>query len=232
MLLLASYGVASAPPPLPPNAGEQWVSLEVPAVAPGASGSLGISLTNPLSASVSSVSFTMQFYRWAVAGGSNGTIGAGDAWAPQLSLGGQSPAQQVVWSGTSLTPGASVNVPVTVDVPSTAPAGSYFLRDALNFTESSGVHYTMLSRGYFSASLWQRATLAANGTPILNLTLLNVSGIVPETTLTVGSSSSNDWIWVFLGASLGLAAIGGYLWVRSKRGPRSSSGAKPSVLRK
>jgi hypothetical protein len=126
-------------------------------------------------------------------------------------------------------------------VPSSASTGAFFIRDRLNFS-SEGKNYVLASRGFFSDSLWSQATLncSANGTctPYLDLSLLGVSGVTPETSVAV----VNPWAdWVLggvLAAAIVLAGAAGYVaFRRGGRGPdapegKSSSGASSPAGRR
>ncbi|MCL4325048.1 MAG: hypothetical protein M1144_06275 [Candidatus Thermoplasmatota archaeon] len=234
LLLPGVFPAASAAPPpvLPPNFGERALSLSSGTIASGASGSFQATFTNPFSQSLASVSLTFQIYNWSAADNSSGgTLGPSDGWAPSFANAGSNPRLLQV-SLSSVAAGASENIERSVTVPSGCPAGSYFVRDQGNLTLANGTRYVFLSRGYFSDALWAKATQGAGNTSKLNLTVLNVSGIFPESAIVVSSGALATWIWAFLALSLVLAAIGGYLWVKTRPQPASTSGAKPRFLRK
>lgn len=236
-ILLTSTPVVSAasmpPAPAPSNASEGTLALTSPAVAPGGSGTLTLNLSNPFSKEISTLTWSLDLYFWtAMDNSSAGAIGPSDGWAPHLAVGGNSPSARISASAASLSPGTTRSVDVEVSVPSGCPAGSYFLRSAMNVTLSNGTMYVFQSRGFFSNSLWQEATVASGNRSTLNLTMLNVSGISPETSIIVSSGGVALWIWGILGMALILGGIGGYLWMRSDRQEASTSGARSLRRRK
>lgn len=232
LLLLFATPAGATPSPLPPNEGERLLSLSAPSISPGTSGSLTVLVSNPFNVTLSALSLSIQLYRWDEVGGSGGNLSATDGWAPSLSIGGGAPGLGILWSTSGLLADQSKVLQVNVNVLSGTPPATYFIKDAMNVTTSSGSHYTLLSRGYFTDALWARATLPAkDGAPTLNLTLLNVSGVLPESSIVVESTAQVPWIWAILGIALGLGAFGGYLWARKPKGQRSSEGANPSLSR-
>ena len=209
------------------------MSLSRPTLSPGQSGTLDVTISDPVNETLSSVSLSFELYYWDSAGGSNGTLAATDTWAPSISYDG-GPASLGVGGITlnNLPRGSTRDIELTIAVPSGCPSASYLIRTAANLTVSNGTVYRMLSRGYFSNAVWQSATVLPNGAPTLNLSRLNVSGILPETAVPVNSGTSQSWIWILLGISLVLGGVGGYLWIRSSAGPKERSGTSPSLRRK
>ncbi len=225
--------MALSPPPLPPNIPGKMLGLSSPAMAPGASGSLTVNFSNPFSESIVSVALSLGVYAWtALDNSSSGPVGPSDSWTPGISLNGSPASKSVSWTENAVASGDHQTFSVAVQVPSGCPQGTYFLRSSLNLTLSNGTRYVMLSRGFFSGALWQKATLGPGGHPILNLTLLNVSGVSPETSIVVVADTAAPWLWLFLGAALVLAGAGGFLWVRSERQAAKTSGASPWRRRK
>jgi len=209
------------------------MALSVPTLSPGGSGALTITVSDPVNTTLSSVSLTFELYGWNTTDGSSGTLSGGDTWAPSISYSGGAGALSVNNIPlTNIAPGQSRNLQLNVVVPSGCPSATYFIRSSANITVSNGTEYHMLSRGYFSNAIWREATVLPDGAPTLNLTLLGVSGILPETAIQVSSGSSQSWIWIFLGVSLVLGGIGGYLWVRSSGSSRAKSGTSRSFRRK
>lgn len=196
-------------------------NLSAPTIAPGASTELGYSVANPasLGAPLVDVRLTFQVYAF------NGYPGDATALlpvanAPVLSNSSASGTNVSVAVG-SIASGAVRTGTIGIQTSPDTPAGTFAIRTAVSFLLGA-TPYRLESRGWFSAALWDRATTEPNGSATLNLTLLGVSGVVPETAVLVASS---DWSWA-LGALLAgafvLLAAGA--WVYSRRGPGSTSG--------
>lgn len=232
VILQAGATSAASPPQLPANEGEKLVAFSSSTLDAGQSGTLTVTLSNPLTSTISALGLSLDIYSWQGASGGGGNLSGSDTWAPSLSYGGGSASSSVYISVSALLTSTSVEESVGIAVPGGCPEGSYFIRDAANVTMANGTRYTLLSRGYFSSQLWQRATSGPDNRSTLNLTLLNVSGVLPETSIPVGSSSLVPWIWAILGASAVLAAVAAYLWSRAQRAKGVTSGASPRFRRK
>jgi hypothetical protein len=231
LALVAFLAIAALPsaagaglyPPLPIELGRQLVgNLSSPSLAPGSSGSLGFTVANPLSGAIQGVTLTLQVYAF------NGFPGN----APSLSLA----SAPILTTSTTSGPSANVSVgsltsggvyrgSVGVSTSDSTPTGTYAVRTALSFTlAANSTAYRLESRGWFNDSTWRAATELPNGSLTLNLSVLGVSGVSPETAILV---SSSDWDWV-LGAVLAAALVltGAAAWVYFRRGPGSTSGAR------
>ncbi len=212
---------ATSYPPLPEPGRSFLSNLSAPSVTPGASGSVGFELSDPANAStMTGAVVTLAVYAF------NGFPGDASsslpiANAPTLANATASGPVVNVPVGT-LAPGASYRGEVGLATSPGTPTGTFAIRTAVSF-DVGGTAYRLESRGWFSASLWQNATSTPNGSATVNLSLLNVSGVVPETAVLVRSSS-----WpVVLGAMLavGLALVGAGAYVYFRRSASSSSGA-------
>lgn len=222
-VLVSGAGRAGAPPPLPLNDGGRILALTSPELTPGSSGPLQVELSNPLKAAWTQTDLTFQVYGYSGPDGNGSTV-PGDAWAATLSLPSGATGSEANLTLTSLAPGASQSWTLTVHAPATSPSTTYLIRDQLTFV-ANGSAYVLESRGYFSNALWAAASVATNGTPTLNLTLLGVSGVTPETAVPVSSTTLAPWIWGILAVALILAGVGGYAAMRA---PRRSSGSSRS----
>jgi hypothetical protein len=213
----------AAAPTLPIETGRGFlVQLALAPVAPGGSTNLQFTLDNPLASTLTGVTLEFGFYAFDPSPG--GHSEAVPAEGPTLSSGTAATERIRLSVGTLLGRSSGWSAPVTVSVPGSAPLGTYALSDDLNFT-TNGTSYRLASIGNFPTSLWDNATLTANGTPTLNLTRLGVSGILPETALLVQSSTAIDVALYGLGgAAVVFAIAGGYVAMR-RRGPSSRSGA-------
>ena len=224
VVLVAPSAHATPYPPLPIALDRDFLgNLSGPTLAPGDSGNLRFTVSDPLVGPISSVVLTLEVYAFnAFPGNATSTVPV--AGAPALTTESSSGAWANVSVG-SLAPGATYSGSVGVVTASSTPAGAFAVRSALAFTLSSnGTAYRLESRGWFTAAVWSAATTLPNGSVTLNLSVLGVSGVTPETTIYVASSS---WDWV-LGAvvAAGLVLVGAGAYVYFRRGPGSRSGTR------
>ena len=213
----------AAYPTLPIPFDRQFLgNLSAPSISPGGSTRLDFGVTDPtaLGAPLTLVVLTFEVYAFNGFPG-NASASLPVANAPVLSNSSAS-GELVTVAWPSLSTGATTAGSVGVAASTDTPAGTFAIRTALSF-HLNGTPYLLESRGWFSSSTWSRATELPNGTATLNLSVLNVSGVIPETAVLVASS---DWAWA-LGALLAgafvLLAAGA--WVYSRRGPGSTAGA-------
>ncbi|HEY6238955.1 MAG TPA: hypothetical protein VIZ68_07215 [Thermoplasmata archaeon] len=231
LVLLIALVVAAAALPTPADGagfpelplgsdGGFLYDLNAPVLAPGGSGPLTLSLGNPLGVTISSVRATLALYAFnAYPGNATGGLPAD---APTLSVGGQVGATVTLDAG-DLASGSSSSFSVSIDPPAGCPSGTFALRTSVEFT-INGTAYRLESRGFFSDALWASATDGPNRTSTLNLTVLGVSGVVPETGVLVRANPYPPVLYVVLAVAFVLAGAGGYYaW---RRGPRSRSGAR------
>jgi hypothetical protein len=217
---------ASSYPALPVALGRQFLSnLTLPSVAPGGSTELGFTVADPkaMNATLTAVVVTFQVYAFNGFPG-NATALLPVANAPVLVNSTSSGAAVNVSVPTLLAGGAVYRGSVGLVTSAATPSGTFAVRTAISFV-ANATDYRLESRGWFPASLWAQATTAPNGTPTLNLTVLHVSGVVPETAVLVVAS---DWEWALaaiLAASLLCVGVGAWLYFRRGSGPGSSSGA-------
>ena len=228
LVLLVALLVPSARgatyPPLPIALDRDFLgNLSAPTLAPGSSGNLRFTLSDPLPDAISSVALDFEVYAFnAFPGNATSTVPV--AGAPVLTTASSSGA----WANFSLgnlAPGHSYTGSVGVATASSTPEGAFAVRTALAFTlASNGTAYRLESRGWFTAVTWSAATTLPNGSATLNLSVLGVSGVLPETVIYVANSS---WDWV-LGAvvTAGVVLVGAGAFVYFRRGPGSRSGTR------
>jgi hypothetical protein len=226
ILVLPSTAQATTYPVLPLTESNRFLSnLTVPVMAPGSSGNLAWTLHDPLRGTLAQVVVRFEVYAFnAYPGNATSRVGAGPA--PELSSGNGSFGASASWAIGSMGAGTFQSGSTSILVPSGTAFGDYAVRCSLLFTVN-GTAYYLASRGYFSASAWSYATngsQAPTGLPTLNVSRLNVSGVVPETAVTVLATSGTLWIYGLLGGAIVAAGIGGYYGAR--RGPGSRSGAR------
>lgn len=217
-------GVAAAGyPPLPVGLDRAFLgNLSAPNLAPGASGSLGFSVSDPLPSALDALVVTFGVYAFnGFPGNATSTSLAG---APILSTPSASGAAVSVSVG-ALANGSTYHGSIRVETSSSTPNGAYAVRTSVAFSlASNGTGYRLESRGWFNDSLWRAATELPNGSVTLNLSLLGVSGVVPETAIGVAAS---DWGWL-LGSlvAASVVLVGAGAWVYFRKGPTSRSGAR------
>jgi hypothetical protein len=199
--------------------------LTVPVTAPGTSSTLTWALHDPFHASIDQVELRLELYAFnAYPGNATSVIGGGTV--PELSNGSGAFGGAVTYALGSVAPLTSEAGSTQVVVPTGTPLGDYAVRTSLRF-DLNGTVYYLASRGFFTASEWSYATngsQAPTGLPALNVSRLNVSGVLPETAVTVLAPAQDLWIYGLLAAAIIAAGVGGYYGLR--RGPTSSSGAR------
>jgi hypothetical protein len=214
----AAAGIPVVPLPL-----ARWFvsNLTGAEVDPGGGGTISYTVGNPFAnVSISSVVLTLQVYAFnAYPGNATSTVAV--ASAPVLvtaTASGLSVNQSI---GT-IREGTTVSGSVTVESSATTPSGAYAVRTALRFDVGAS-DYLLESRGWFTAAQWADATAGPNGTVTLNVSVLGVSGVSPETSILVTSSDLTTAIWAVFGASLVLIGLGAWLYFRP---PKSRSGVR------
>lgn len=214
-----SAGATTYPPLSEP--GRAFLSnLSAPSIAPGGSTSVAFQISDPENFSLDGATLTLAVYAFdGYPGGTGGTLSVANA--PLLSNGSASGGVVNVSLGT-VAPGESRRGSVSLTSSPDTPAGTFAIRTALSF-HAAAQPYRLASRGWFSASVWQAATDGPNGSGTVNLTVLNVSGILAETAVLVRPSYWPVVLGVLLAVGLGLVGVGA--WVYFRRGASSSSGA-------
>jgi hypothetical protein len=222
---LPAPALAASYPPLP-SVGldrEFLQNLSAPALAPGASGSISFTVSDPLRGPISDAALVFEVYAF------NGFPGNASSYvpvagAPILATPSASGSTANVSVGT-LAPGQLYRGSVGVSTASNAPSGTFAVRISLAFTEN-GTGYYLASRGWFNSSAWARATELANGSVELtnaSLAVLGVSGVLPETAVLVAASTF-DWVLGGLLAAV-VVLVGVAAFVYFRRGA-SSGGAR------
>jgi hypothetical protein len=223
-VLTTAASAAAAPPTLPDNAGGELLSLSCPPIQPGAQGSLSYAVNDPFNQTLESVRLSLDIYAFVTPTGES-PVGPSTPGVPTWEVPGHPGGVSINLTLGNIAPGSSSPGGVGVEMPSSDTSGTYLVRSSLEFGMANAT-YVLRSRGWFSSSLWAEATRNPNGTPTLNLTLLNVSGVTPDTSIPVGSNPVAPYLYALLGISLVLAAIGGYLAVRPRT--RQETGAPKS----
>ncbi len=226
-LLLSLVGpsgaaLAAGYPPLPVALDRGFLgNLSAPTLTPGDAGAIVFTVGDPLSTALVGAELTFQVYAFNGFPG-NATATVSVAGAPVLSNATSSGGSVGVSVGT-LGVGGLFRGSVAVATSSSTPSGAFAVRTALSFA-SNGTDYRLESRGWFNATVWSEATELPNGSATLNLTVLGVSGVIPETAVVTTTSSYATALAVVLAAAAVFVGIGAYLYFR--RGPASTSGAR------
>jgi hypothetical protein len=232
LVATASVPVArGAPPELAPSLyGRFLTNLSMPTLAPGSSGSVGFSLSDPLTVAISGITLVFEVYAFnAYPGNATGTVPAGGS--PEFSGVAGASGGRAVLTLPSLSPGSAPygspgQVELTVAAPAGSPEGTYAIRTSLAFSANAS-SYLLESRGYFSSSQWANATAPTHAPSSLNVSRLGVSGILPESAVLVRSNPYPVALAVVLAGAVVLAALGGYWAVRRRPGSRSGAVAGP-----
>jgi len=220
----ARPGSAAPYPPLPIGLDRGLLgNLTGPTLTPGASGEVAFTVSDPFSSAIAAVLVTLDVYAFNGFPG-NDTSAAPIAGAPTLTTPTSSGPYANVSAGT-IAPHGGFDGSVGVVTSASTPSGAFAVRLALSFTSTTnGTVYRLESRGWFSAATWAAATELPNGSATLNLSVLGVSGVVPETTVYIATSA---WDWVLATVLVaGLVLVGAGAWVYFRRGPGSTSGTR------
>ncbi len=173
--------------------------ISTPELEPGQSGAFRFQLNSTYASNITNVRLNASIYQYATI---DETIPVDRNWPypyPKIRE-NASGGHDVSWSWPVIAPGSRLNLSFTVETVSDSdlmPHGSvfsqssYFVRLWLEFDGNvSGnlTHFRMVSKGYFTEAAWDRATNATYTTPCvapycrgnLNLTVLGVDGILPD----------------------------------------------------
>jgi hypothetical protein len=223
LLLAVPAGVRAASyPPLPLADDRGFLgNLSAPYLAPGGSGSVSFTVSDPLPYDLTRTELTLEVYAFNGFPG-NATAQVPVAGAPVLSNASASGASVGVSLGL-IESGRSSQGLVAVATSDSTPSGTFAVRAALAFTANS-THYLLESRGWFTTAQWTAATELPNGSATLNLSTLGVSGVLPETAVLVEESTFS---WLLAGVLVGAFVLVGIgAWVYFRRGPASNSGTR------
>jgi hypothetical protein len=173
--------------------------VSTPQLEPGQSGVFVFDLNSTYSSAIYNVRLNASIFAYATI---DGTLAVDQNWPypyPKIRE-NTSGGHEFAWAWPSIAPGSQINLSFTVETAadsSQMPHGSvfsqssYFVRFWLEFdgnVSGTMTHYRMASKGYFSEDAWTRATSATYASPCvapwcrgnLNLTILGVDGILPD----------------------------------------------------
>ncbi len=155
-----------------------------------------VGLINHYSFQITNVTVSMEVYLFATIKEAADVRGL--EHPPRLSAEGEwASDEQEGWTSATfffpvIEPGEEVHFTHTITTDKKTPQGTYFVRTSVSF-QANKTNYVMKSRGYFDDDTWKKAlnttvNLTIGDTNItypVNITLLGVDGITPDTSFTV-----------------------------------------------
>ena len=174
--------------------------FSTPVIHPGESGEFSFNLTNRYAAAMFNVRLTGEIYAYMT---EDKYIEINKINNPPIIL--ESGKTYFTYEYHSIPSKVTIKVSFHIKAKESTPVGVYAVRFKLEFTYNH-TSYIMKSRGYFSDELWERAT--QNHT--INLTMLGVDGIVPDSSFSVISYPP----YAVFFALLALTVIFGFLAFR------------------
>ncbi|MEW5760762.1 MAG: hypothetical protein AB1779_08355 [Candidatus Thermoplasmatota archaeon] len=135
-------------------------------IKPGESGIFRFSILNRYESTIKNISLSAEIYKY-------GTIKEGVCIDKIYSPPKITDEKKYI---AVIEPNQTFDISFSILTSKQTPQGTYFLRFKLEF-EHNGTNYTMKSRGWFGDELWNKARL--------NLTELNVSGLLPDSSFSV-----------------------------------------------
>ena len=167
--------------------------IMTPKIELGEEGEFTISLTNRYHRNITRTNLTIEIYRW-VLGDESKEISEMENKALFVFLEDlKSPSFIAHW-GTVGSGNSSAITRLSIKTEGKTPTGSYFIRLQLHFNytgEDGNATYVMKSRGHFTDGEWEDATDSSQ-TGGINLTMLGVDGIIPDTSFSVLRAEPDD----------------------------------------
>lgn len=178
---------------------------KTPIIKPGSTGTLSFNITNRYASAMKNITLTLGIYRWATLEDSKPIDEINDPpYFESVNIDNAEISGTEVEMHIELLPSwGNITVSVKIKAHPSTPEGVYFVRAMLVFDYDNTTGIVMKSVGYFPRELWDEAT-SEPGT--LNLTLLNVSGIVPDTSFSV-KDPHPLWQSIALGTLVFLIAL-------------------------
>lgn len=186
ILTLATYNVHGKYDPYisSPSNIPLFDSYKTPTIQPGNKGTLSFTITNRYENAMTNITLTIEIYKWATLEEAK-TINK-IKHPPVIRSVNIANARinttSVEMHINMLPAGDNISISIHIKTLPDTPEGVYFVRTMLVFNCKNITNITMKSVGYFPRDLWDQATSEPGS---LNLTLLNVSGIVPDTSFSV-----------------------------------------------
>ena len=178
-----------------------FANYSTPAMKQGDRGVLEFTIHNRYDRNITNVRLVTDIHEWATIEGSKDIAEIDHrpefVPAPEHEVAGSGNVVYRNWSILEINSSREVRFTIAAD--GDTPQGTYFVRVELQFDYNGtgeNSSYRMRSRGHFSSELWDEATSgnegdppgAHSGTGNVNLTLLGVDGILPDTSFSVDKS--------------------------------------------
>lgn len=171
----------------PGKANKILSDFSTPIIRPGELGTLAFNVTNQYEGGFSDVEFTAEIYRYA-----NLDLEKDVSEVEHPPVFKSSGTTAVTQDLTPIPSNDSFPNRYTLKTDRSTEKGVYFVRFMIEFTyDLTGNESVMKSKGYFSDSLWENATKRPGSTDepyyagSINITLLGVNGILPDTSFSV-----------------------------------------------
>lgn len=184
--------------PVPASAVDEYISypgripylhdFQTPIIEPGKTGDYGFYVTNRYGAPMGNISLSIEIFRFTT---TERSVPAKDiAYPPTIvpSPEFQSRTQlRTVLSRPVLGTNETWAAGLRIETATATDEGVYLVRHALDF-DYNGTHHRMPSRSHISDADWRAAgATGQNFTGKVNLTYLNISGVLPDSSFTVQS---------------------------------------------
>jgi len=189
LLIPTSAGAAISSPNMVPD----FDNYSTPVIMPGDVGILSFTVKNRYNVTMTNVTLTVEIYKYATYYEAKDAENVPDAPVTENAN------RTIVQIISNIYPNASIPVSFKIYTQPTTPEGVYFVRSKMEFVYA-GVNKTqclMKSRGYFDNNLWNAAlnipdnVNRSNETQMIqypggiNISMLGVDGILPDTSLSV-----------------------------------------------
>jgi hypothetical protein len=216
--------------------------FETPTIVPGKTGPLRFTITNRYDFeddnTLNDVTLIVNIYTYVTLETQKNMNDISNA--PQI-VGGNSAFQRTIDKWTAEFHWAQIledeTVPVELKIKSftNTPEGRYFVRMHLNFS-FNGTYFDMKSRGHFSNSMWDRASMniTVQGDPEyvpnatdpyhkleagrLNLEELDVDGVIPETSIRVLNPLPQWPLYLFIGLAAFFVVMAVVFYLMDEKG--------------
>ncbi|HYM40482.1 MAG TPA: hypothetical protein VEY12_10165 [Thermoplasmata archaeon] len=211
--------------------------LSTPQLEPGQSGDFAFQFnsTYPAGMTLYDVHLNVSMYEYQTI---DSTVPVDASWTYPYPYVESTHGREWWWNATSVAPGSVTNLSFTVVTSADSnlmPSGSvfnqasYVLRMWLDFdgnVSGSLTHFTMASRGYFSAAAWAAATNTTYTVPCnppscrgnLNLTKLGVQGILPDSSFGVKQPIPRWPFYALIGLAIFFVILAFLYWVEENPG--------------
>ncbi len=183
-----------------------FANYTTPTIEQGDNGILKFTIHNRYDSNISDVTLITDIHLWSTIESSGNVSGMDDrpGFTPGQEYDVSESGNTVYQNWSIIEVNSSQHVEYSIKAGGDTPGRTYFVRVELSF-EYNGTGenstYIMKSHGFFSSELWEEATTphegdspgAHSGTGNVNLTVLGVDGVLPDTSFRVkGSGLDSD----------------------------------------